>query len=117
MTGYFSPGEKNQHVILHINNKNLAVAFYDFQNDTVRHDWMQRVYRWMGIPDKVLKVLKVMMERWRRRFELNDGRNTIIVNGWINIKRGFLQVDSYSPVGFCLTEVPIAMILDETDGY
>lgn len=70
----------------------------------------------MGIPDKVLKV---MMERWRRRFELNDGRNTIIiVNGWINIKRGFLQVDSYSPVGFCLTEVPIiAMLLDETDGY
>ena len=29
----------------------------------VRHHWMERVYRWMGIPDKVVKVLKVMMER------------------------------------------------------
>ena len=28
-----------------------------------------------------------------------------------------MQGDSYSPVGFCLTEVPIAMLLDETEGY
>ena len=31
--------------------------------------------------------------------------------------KGFLQGDSYSPVGFCLTEIPIAMMLEETDGY
>ena len=36
---------------------------------------------------------------------------------WIQIRREFLQSDSYSPVGFCLTEVPIAMVLDETDEY
>ena len=36
---------------------------------------------------------------------------------WIKIRKGFLQGDSYSPVGFCLTEVPIAMMLEETDGY
>ena len=28
-----------------------------------------------------------------------------------------MQGDSYSPVGFCLTEEPIAMLLDETEGY
>ena len=28
-----------------------------------------------------------------------------------------MQGDSYSPVGFCLTEVPIAMLLDETEEY
>ena len=33
-----------------------------------------------------------------------------------DIKRLF-QGDSYSPVGFYLTEVPIAMLLDETEGY
>ena len=82
----------------------------------VRHDWMKRVYRWMGTPDKAVKVLKVMMERWRTRLEVNDGGNTI-VRRWIDIKRGFRQGDSYSPVGFCSTEVPIAMLLDETDGY
>ena len=28
-----------------------------------------------------------------------------------------MQGDSYSPVGFCLIEVPIAMLLDESEGY
>ena len=31
--------------------------------------------------------------------------------------KGFLQGDSYSPVGFCLTEVHVAMLIEETDGY
>ena len=35
----------------------------------------------------------------------------------LNILKGFLQGDSYAPVGFCLTEVPVSMLLEETDGY
>ena len=35
----------------------------------------------------------------------------------INIVKGFLQCDSYSPVGFCLTEVPVAMLIEESDSY
>ena len=99
-------------------NRNLAVAFYDYQKayDMVRHDWMVKVYRWMGIPVKVVKVLKVLMGRWRTRLEVNDS-GEMKVSRWIDIKKGFLQGDSYSPVGFCLTEVPIAMLLEETDGY
>ena len=31
--------------------------------------------------------------------------------------KGFLQGDSYSPVGFCPTEVPVAMLIEESDGY
>ena len=34
-----------------------------------------------------------------------------------NILKGFLQGDSYSPVRFCLTEVSVAMLIEETDGY
>ena len=30
---------------------------------------------------------------------------------------GFLQGDSYSPVGFCLTEVPIGLLLRESKGF
>lgn len=36
---------------------------------------------------------------------------------WIDIVKEFLQDDSYSPVGFCLTEVPITILLEETSGY
>ena len=35
----------------------------------------------------------------------------------IGIKKVFLQGDSYSPVGFCLTEVPVVMLIEDTDGY
>ena len=31
--------------------------------------------------------------------------------------KGFLQGDSYAPVGFCLAEVPITVLLEETRGY
>ena len=47
---------------------------------------------------------------------VNDG-SEIKTSRWIRTLKDFLQGDSYLPVGFCLTEVPIAMLLDETEGY
>ena len=37
-------------------HRNLAVAFYDYKKvyDKVHHDWMLRVYKWIGIPDEVI---------------------------------------------------------------
>ena len=29
----------------------------------------------------------------------------------------FLQGDSYSPVGFCISEIPICKLLEESKGY
>ena len=34
----------------------------------------------------------------------------------IDIKKGFLQGDTYSSVGFCCKEIPV-MLLEESDGY
>ena len=98
--------------------RNLAVAFYDYQMayDMVRHDWMLRVYEWMGIPASILNVLNKLMSGWKTRLELNEG-GKLQVSRWIKISKGFLQGDSYSPVGFFLTKVPVAMFLEETDGY
>ena len=54
--------------------RNLAVAFYDYRKayDMVRHDWMLRVYRWMGVPEKVVNVLSQLMEGWKTRLEVTD---------------------------------------------
>ena len=85
-------------------------------NDKVHHDWMLRVYRWMRIPEDVIKVIERLMQNWKTRLEVNtDGRK--MTSRWIQILCGFLQGDSYSPVGFCLSEVPICMLLSETRGY
>ena len=101
-----------------IHKRNLAVAYYDYRKayDMVHHDWMLRVYEWMGIPKSVCKVIEQLMVRWKTRLEVFD-QGKKVVSRWIEIKRGFLQGDSYSPVGFCLTEIPIAMLLEGTEGY
>ena len=100
------------------NKRNLAVAYYDYQKayDKVHHDWMTTVYRWMGFPDRVIQVVEHLMKGWRTKLEVM-ARGTRETSRWIEIKRGFLQGDSFSPVGFCLTEVPVAMLIEESDGY
>ena len=56
------------------------------------------------------------MEGWQTRLEvIEDGK--VLTSRKVNIKKRFLQEDSYSPVGFCLMAVPILMLIDETDGY
>ena len=82
----------------------------------VRHDWMLRVYEWMGVPEKVVNVINKLMLGWKTKLEVTENRK-VTISRMINIVRGFLQGDSYSPVGFCLTEVPVAMLMEETDGY
>ena len=61
--------------------RNLAVEFYDYRKayDRVRHDWMLRVYRWMGVPGKVVNVLSQLMEGWKTRLEVTDKGNKIDV--------------------------------------
>ena len=56
------------------------------------------------------------MEGWQTRMEvIEDGK--ALTSRIVKIKKRFLQEDSYSPVGFCLMEVPILMLIKETDGY
>lgn len=97
-------------------HRNLAVAYYDYKKayDMVHHDWMLRVYRWMGIPENVISLLKELMLKWKTRLELlSDGKQ--MTSRWIQIQCGFMQGDS--PVGFCLTEVPVCRLLQESPGY
>ena len=72
--------------------RNLAVASYDYQKayDMVRHDWIARVYQWMGVPEKVVNVIVKLMEGWNTRLEVTeDGK--VLTSRKINIGKGFLQ--------------------------
>ena len=43
--------------------RNLAVIFYDYKKayDLIHHDWMLRVYKWIGIPTQVVHVIDQRM--------------------------------------------------------
>ena len=100
------------------NQRNIAVAYYDYRKayDMVHHDWMLRVYEWMGIAEKVRKAIGKLTKRWRTHLEVKV-ENTTMRSRWINIKKEFLQGDTFSPVGFCCMEIPVVTLLEETDGY
>ena len=48
--------------------------FYDYQKayDMVRDDWMMKVFRWMGYPNKLVNVLKQLMDIEKTIVEVND---------------------------------------------
>ena len=53
-------------------HKNLAVTFCNYEEvyDKVRHDWMLRMYQWVGISDEKIKLISNLMELWKTRLEI-----------------------------------------------
>ena len=99
-------------------HRNLAVAFYDYKKayDKVHHDCMIRVYEWIGIPKQLIQLIEQLMSKWKTRLEVwNDGEK--MMSRWIDISCGFLQGDSYSPVGFCISEITVCKLLQQSKGY
>ena len=99
-------------------HRNLAVAFYDYKKayDKVHHDWILRVYRWISVPDEVIKLISNLMELRKTRLEIWS-KGEKMTSRWINISCGFLQGDSYSPVAFCISEIPVWPLLQQSRGY
>ena len=45
--------------------------------DMVKHDWMTRVYQWMGVLEKVVNIIVKLTEGWKTRQEVSeDGKLT-----------------------------------------
>ena len=99
-------------------HRNLAVEFYDYKKayDKVHYDWMLRVYHWIGIPKEVITLISQLMEKWKTRLEIWS-RGEKLTSRWIDISCGFLQGDSYSPVGFSISEIPVCLLLQQSKGY
>ena len=48
----------------------LTVAFYDYKNDKVHHDWVIRVYESIGIPRNVIKLIDELTRKWKTRLKI-----------------------------------------------
>ena len=56
------------------------------------------------------------MSKWKTRLEIWNGSEKM-TSRCIRILCGFLQGDSYSPVGFCISEIPTCILLQHSRGY
>ena len=64
----------------------------------------------------MIAPLSELMRKWKAGLEIwKDCEER--VSRWIEIMCGFLQGDSYSPVGLCLSEVPVCKLLRESKEY
>ena len=73
-------------------HRSLAVAFYDYKKayDKVHHDWMFRVYEWIGIPKEVIELIYQLMSKWNKRLEIwNKGEK--FTCGWTEILCGIYK--------------------------
>ena len=75
---------------------------------------MLRLYKWIGIPDEVIELISNLMELRKTRFEIWS-KGEKMTSRWIKISCGFLQGDSYSPVGLC--KIPVCRLLQESRRY
>ena len=99
-------------------HRDLSIAYYDYKKayDFVNHDWINIVFDWMRIDGAVRKVISRMMDGWKTRLNvMHNGESK--KSRWIRFNRGFLQGDSFSPVGFCICEIPVLMLIDNLQGY
>ena len=56
------------------------------------------------------------MESWKTRLEVTeDGK--VLTSTTIIIRKGLQQEDSCFVVWFCLAEVPVSMLIEDTDEY
>ena len=69
-----------------------------------------------GNPERVIHVISKLMDGWKTKLEVTETRQTS-TSRIIHITKVILQEDSCSPVGFCVTEVPVSMLMEDTDGY
>ena len=99
-------------------HRNLVAALYNYKKayNKVYHDWMIRVYEWIRMRRSVIKLIKELMRKWKTRLEIwsNDEKRT---SRWLKIFCVFLQGDSYAPVGFCISKIPVHLLLQHSGGY
>ena len=60
--------------------------------------------------------MKRLQSIWKTQLVVKNG-NEKMTSKWIRFKRGFYQSNNLSPVGFCITEIPLGRKLTHRPEY
>jgi hypothetical protein len=85
--------------------------------DRVSHSWIIKFLELIGINNKVIAFNRKVMTYWRTCMRLH-AENKLIDREDIKIKCGIFQVDSLSPLLFCIGLIPLTEQLNRLNtGY
>ena len=89
-------------------NKNLAMVWIDYKKayDVVPHLLIIECLDLFGVAENIKSLLVNSMEKWK--VMLCSGNSEL---GEVEIKQGFFQGDSLSPLVFVLALIPLSLIL------
>ena len=88
--------------------KNVAMAWVDYKKayDMVPHSWVTAMLEWVGVADNIRDLMVNSMKKWKTTLSSN-GKDL----GEVNIKRGIFQGDSFSPLLFIISMLPLTFFL------
>lgn len=90
--------------------KPLHVAWIDYAKafDSVPHAYIKWLLECMGIPEKLLKFISGLMDKWTVQYEVRDSQGKTQTSAPLAVKSGVLQGDSFSPLLFCFAMAPLS---------
>ena len=90
--------------------RNLSRNWIDYKKayEFVLHSWINECMKLIGIADHVKNLLEKSMEQWK--LSLTTNAEDL---GEVDVKKGIFQGDSYSPLLFVWSMVPLLLILME----
>ena len=88
--------------------KNVAMSWIDYKKayDMVPHSWIKEILSITGVATNIQKLVANSMENWGSLLTSN-GQEL----GKVDINRGIFQGDSFSPLLFVMTMIPLTVIL------
>lgn len=98
--------------------RSLSMAWIDYRKafDTTSHELLISLLQRLAVPPPMVRCLQQLMRQWRTRFTLTSGGRGASTQA-IVYRRGVFQGDSLSPLLFCISLLPLSVVLRQTRGY
>nr|CAI5858087.1 unnamed protein product [Callosobruchus analis] len=98
--------------------RTLSMAWIDYRKafDTTSHELIVRLLECLSVDSQIVGCIKHLMPLWKTRFTITSGE-TRVRTELVSFNRGVFQVDSLSPLLFCIPLLPLSIALKNTKGY